>query len=52
MKPVIPDYEWITYGERVNKPILLTDHCIEHWGQVKPSGLLGCLPEPVMLEKR
>jgi hypothetical protein len=22
MKPVIPDYEWITYGERVKKPVI------------------------------
>jgi hypothetical protein len=34
MKPVIPDYDWIIFGVRVNKPTLLTDSCIKYWGQV------------------
>ncbi|MGY3309849.1 hypothetical protein ACVW06_002874 [Pantoea ananatis] len=28
LKPDIPDYEWITYGERVKDPTLLSERCI------------------------
>ncbi len=32
MKPVIPDYEWITYGERVIRLALIICGCVTALG--------------------
>jgi hypothetical protein len=36
MKPVIPDYEWITYGERVNS-YLIFNHFYNRMGCKYPA---------------